>query len=221
LACDGNYVAVNYAHNRAAAEDVCRAIIAAGGQAKLFPFDVTDWEAVRTNVKQITRELGKIRVLVNNAGMIRDQPLVRMVDDDWHSVLNVDLSGVYYCTKAVVKTWTGKHRGGRIISIGSIAGEMGNAYQANYAAAKAGIIGFTKSLARELAAKAATVNVVSPGFITTDGTAHLQEDELRAQIPLGRFGTPEEVAHAVSFLASDLAAYITGHVIRVNGGLYM
>lgn len=221
LAHDGHFVAINYVRNREAAEDVLRMIRAAGGQAELFPFDVADSNAVQISVKQITTELGRIRVLVNNAGMIRDQPLMRMVDEDWHAIINVDLGGIYHCTKAVVKTWTGKYCGGRIINIGSVAGETGNAYQTNYAAAKAGIMGFSKSLARELAAKRATVNIVSPGLVTTDGTAHLPKEELSRQIPLGRFGTPEEVAHAVSFLASDLAGYVTGQVIRVNGGLYM
>jgi 3-oxoacyl-[acyl-carrier protein] reductase len=221
LARAGYRVAVNYQQNRAAAEDVCATIRDADGDAFPCQFDVADRAGCEAAIKSLAKEVGIIDVLVNNAGIIRDQPLVRMRDEDWDLVIATNLTGVYHCTKAVVKSWAGSKRGSRIITISSISGEMGNAFQTNYSAAKAGLIGFSKALARELAPKQVTVNVVAPGFIETDVTAHLPKESLCAQIPLARFGTTEEVAHVVAMLAAPEAAYITGQVFAVNGGLHM
>ncbi|MHC4806646.1 MAG: SDR family oxidoreductase, partial [Planctomycetota bacterium] len=184
-------------------------------------FDVAARNGVERAIKKLTIELGTIEVLINNAGIIRDQPLMRMRDEDWDHVIATNLAGVYNCSKAVVKRWAGKGRGGRIVNITSVFGQMGNPYQTNYVASKAGIIGFTKALARELAPKNTTVNAVAPGFIATDATAHLPRDHFLSQIPLGRVGQPEDVAYVVSFLVSKKASYITGQVIRIDGGLCM
>ncbi len=222
LAADGAYVVVNYARNRAAAEEVVSAIEKAGGRARAIGFDVSDFDRVQEEIENIVTELGGIQILVNNAGITQDTLIVRMKKDDWDNVITTNLNGVFNCTKAVARIMI-KQRQGRIINLTSVVGEMGNSGQTNYAASKAGIIGFTKAAARELASRAITVNAVSPGFIETDITQNLTE-EIRKQyiekIPLLRFGSPEDVAGVVAFLASDEASYITGEVLRVNGGIY-
>jgi len=222
LARDGFAVVINYHTNQEAAEAVRDLVKGEGGQAVVRRFDVAKQPEVEEAVKEVTRTEGLIQILVNNAGSIRDHLLMRMPDEDWHQVIGTNLNGAYYCTKAVVRSMAGKRLAGRrIINITSVVGEMGNAGQANYAASKAGLIGFTKALARELAPMGITVNAVAPGFIETDAVKHLPVKELIKSIPLGRIGQPEDVAQVVSFLASERAGYITGQVIRVNGGLLM
>ncbi len=222
LAAEGAYVVVNYAKNREAAEEVVSSIEKAGGRARVSGFDVSDFDTVQEEIENIVTELGGIHILVNNAGITQDTLIVRMKKEDWDNVMTTNLNGVFNCTKAVARIMI-KQRYGRIINLTSVVGEMGNSGQTNYAASKAGIIGFTKAAARELASRAITVNAVSPGFIETDITQNLT-DEIRKQyidkIPLQRFGSPEDVAGVVSFLASDEASYITGEVLRVNGGIY-
>ena len=222
LAAEGAYVVVNYAKNREAAEEVVSSIEKAGGRARVSGFDVSDFDTVQEEIENIVTELGGIHILVNNAGITQDTLIVRMKKEDWDHVMTTNLNGVFNCTKAVARIMI-KQRQGRIINLTSVVGEMGNSGQTNYAASKAGIIGFTKAAARELASRAITVNAVSPGFIETDITQNLT-DEIRKQyidkIPLQRFGSPEDVAGVVSFLASDEASYITGEVLRVNGGIY-
>jgi 3-oxoacyl-[acyl-carrier protein] reductase len=205
------------------AEGVAREIVEAGGRAEAVALDVT----VPANVEQIVADVvsrhGRLDVLVSNAGITRDQLVLRMKPADWDVVIATNLTATFTCVQAVSRPMI-KQRSGRIIAISSIVGQMGNAGQANYAASKAGLIGFVKSMARELASRGITVNVVAPGLIATDMTEALGE-EVRAkwvaQVPLGRLGTPDEVAAAVRFLASDEASYITGHVLAVNGGMYM
>ncbi len=185
--------------------------------------NVTSSEAVAAGIERVMAEFGRLDVLVNNAGITRDGLLIRMKDEDWDRVMDVNLNGTFRCTKAALGVMI-KQRRGRIISIASVVGVMGNAGQANYAASKAAIIGFTKSVAREYANRGITANAVAPGFIKTAMTDQLSEEvqtRLREQIPLARLGTPEDVAHAVTFLASDAAAYITGQVVHVNGGMWM
>ncbi len=185
--------------------------------------DVGDISSVENAVAGVIREFGKISILVNNAGITRDNLILRMKDSEWDDVIRINLTGTFNCTRAAIKGMV-KNRYGRIISIASIVGMMGNAGQANYAASKAGIIGFTKSIAREYANRGVTVNAIAPGFIETDMTRKLPEDvtkDLLGQIPMGRLGVPEDVANAVRFLASEDAGYITGQVINVNGGMYM
>ena len=184
--------------------------------------DVTDNEQVSDLVKSITEEFGSVDILVNNAGITRDNILLRMKEDEWDDIINTNLSSVYKTSKAVLRGMI-KNRSGRIISITSVVGAMGNAGQSNYAAAKAGMIGFTKSLAREVGVRGITVNTIAPGFIVTDMTDSLPEDQkeaLASQIPMGRLGTANEVADAVLFLAGDGASYITGQTLHVNGGMY-
>jgi 3-oxoacyl-[acyl-carrier protein] reductase len=222
LARDGYGVVVNYHVNREAAEAVRYLILDEGGQAVVRGFNVALQQEVEEAIKELTKGEGPIQVLVNNAAVIQDHLLMQMPDEAWHQVIATDLHGVYYCTKAVVRTMAGKRRPGRrIINLTSVVGEAGNIGQSNYSAAKAGVIGLTKTLARELGPLGITVNAVSPGFIETDATRHLTTSELVKEIPLGRLGRPEEVAAVVSFLASDQAGYITGQVIRVNGGMFM
>ena len=185
--------------------------------------DVTDGAAVEALVNSIASEFGPVSILVNNAGITRDQLLLRMKDEDWNAILDTNLSSVFRTSKAVLRGMM-KARKGRIISIASVIGLTGNAGQANYAAAKAGIIAFSKSLAKEIGSRGITVNVVAPGFIETDMTRALpeaQKDAMQGQIALGRFGSPGDIAEAVAFLASPAAAYITGETLHVNGGMYM
>ncbi len=221
LAQMGALVYVNYVSKGDAAEEVVREISRAGGQARPLPFDVANRDACSKALKGLVKEHGAVHVLVNNAGITRDGLLARMKEADWDRVISVDLKGIFNCTQPVLMAMM-KQRWGRIINIGSVVGSMGNPGQTNYAAAKAGIEGFTKSLAREVSSRGITANVVAPGFIETDMTAVLPEklrEQLLAQIPAGRLGRPDDVAEAVAFLASEGAAYITGHVLHVNGGL--
>lgn len=223
LAAAGARVAINYAGNVKAAEEVKAAVEAAGGTAILCQADVADSAAVEAMVAAVVKEFGTIDILVNNAGITRDTLLMRMKDEDFAKVLDTNLKGVFYCTKAVSKLMM-KKRAGRIVNMASVIGLVGNAGQANYAAAKAGVIGFSKSAAKELASRGITVNVVAPGFIGTDMTADLPEtvkEKALADIPLGKMGEPEDVANAVLFLASDQASYITGQVVNVDGGMVM
>jgi 3-oxoacyl-[acyl-carrier protein] reductase len=196
---------------------------AKGAAARLVEFDVADAAAVNQGLDQIIKESGRLDLLVNNAGITRDNLIVRMKETEWDAVLGVNLKGAFNCIRAASRPMV-KQRTGRIINISSVVGVMGNAGQANYVASKAGLIGLTKTVARELASRNITVNAVAPGFIQTEMTEALPEavrNLMLAQIPLGRFGTSEEVAQAVVFLASDAAAYITGQVIHVNGGMLM
>lgn len=198
-------------------------IVAAGGKAEAATVDVTDSESVSALMAATVERHGRIDILVNNAGVARDQLVLRMKRDDWDSVIAANLTGAFVCAQAAVKTMI-RQRGGRIISISSVVGQMGNAGQVNYAASKAGLIGLTKALAKEVASRGITVNAVTPGLIETDMTRALTDkgqDDWSGQIPLGRIGTAADVAAAVCFLASDEASYITGHVLAVNGGMYM
>ena len=223
LAAEGAKVAINFAGNVAKAEEVKAAIESAGSEALLVQADVSNVEAVDEMIAKVVDKFGKIDILINNAGITRDNLLMRMKDSDFDEVINTNLKGVFNCTKAVSKLMM-KQRSGRIVNMASIVAITGNAGQTNYAAAKAGIIGFSKSAAKELAARGITVNVVAPGFIETDMTAVLPEkikESMLKEIPLGRIGSPEDIANAVKFLVSDEAAYITGQVIRVDGGMSM
>jgi 3-oxoacyl-[acyl-carrier protein] reductase len=221
LATEGASVAVNYASSSTAAEAVVAEIAAMGGQAIALQADVSQPEAVDSFVKAVMEKWGKIDVLVNNAGITKDTLLLRMGLEEWQAVINLNLTGVFLCTKAVSKIML-KQKSGRIINIASVAGQMGNPGQANYSAAKAGVIGFTKTVAKEMAPRGITVNAVAPGFIATDMTEDLKADEILKFIPLGRYGQPEEVAGLVSFLAANpAAAYITGQTFNVDGGMVM
>ena len=223
LAGEGAAVAINYAGNAKAAEEVKASIEAAGGKAMVVQADVSSAEAVDAMVEAVVNELGGIDILVNNAGITRDGLLMRMKEADWDAVINTNLKGVFYCTKAVSKLMM-KKRSGRIVYMASVVGLTGNAGQANYAAAKSGVIGFSKSMAKELASRGITVNMVAPGYIETDMTAVLSDKVREAMIstvPLARAGQAEDVAGAVLFLVSDMASYITGQVINVDGGMVM
>ncbi len=223
LAAQGAKVAINYAGNVKAAEEAKAAIEAAGGEAILVKADVSDPAAVQEMISTVTEAFGQIDILVNNAGITRDGLLMRMKDEDWDAVISTNLKGVYNCTKAVTKLMM-KKRYGRIVNMTSVVGITGNAGQTNYSAAKAGVIGFSKSAAKELSSRGITVNMVAPGFIDTDMTAVLPEkvkEEMAAGIPLGRIGKAQDVANAVLFLVSDQASYITGQVVNVDGGMVM
>jgi 3-oxoacyl-[acyl-carrier protein] reductase len=220
LAAAGFAVCVNYRAQEEAARAVVRAIREADGEAIAIGADVSKREEVETLFRQVSEQLGPPAVLVNNAGITRDTLLLRLSEDDWDAVLDTNLRGAYLCTKAALRPML-KARWGRIINVSSVVGLTGNPGQANYAAAKAGLIGFTRSVAREVANRNITVNALAPGYITTDITQDLPE-ELKAKvlemIPAGRFGTPEDVADVAVFLASDAARYITGQVLNVDGG---
>ena len=222
LATAGAAVAV-CARNGEAAAATASAIAAQGGQALGVAADVSRAEDAERLVKACLERFGRLDILVNNAGITRDGLVLRMKDGDWSDVLAVNLNGAFYCARAALRVILKQKQSGRIINIGSVVGSMGNAGQANYVTSKAGLIGLTKALAREVAARGVTVNLVAPGFIETDMTANLPDavkETYRGQIPLGRFGTAADVAAAVAFLASDGAAYITGQVIHVNGGMW-
>jgi 3-oxoacyl-(acyl-carrier-protein) reductase len=217
----GAFVAVGYAHNKAAAEAVAAEIATSGGKSFAFGCDVQDAAAIEPAVAAVVERFGKIDVLVNNAGITRDRSLAKMSDDEWDAVLQTNLTSVFHMTARVLPHMV-KAGYGRIVNISSVIGIHGNFGQANYAAAKAGIIGFTKSAALELARKGVTVNAIAPGFIETEMIAAMP-DEVRARIlekiPMGRFGRPEEIAQAVAFLVSN-GDYITGQVITIDGGMY-
>ena len=223
LAAEGALVLVNYVQQQAAAEETCAAILAQGGRADLCRFDITNGAEVTTAVQEAIDRHGKIDVLVNNAGLSIDNLLLRMREEEWDHVIAVNLKGVFLCTKAVVRSML-KQKRGRIINLTSVVAQTGNAGQSAYTAAKAGIIGFTKTMAKELASRSITVNAVAPGFIETDMTGSLPEQVKSGYlslIPAGRWGTAAEVAELAAFLASPLAGYITGQVININGGMYM
>jgi len=223
MAQPGCTVVVNYSSSPDAARETAAAIEAKGGTAHLCRFDVGDPEAIKEAFKEIAGLHNRVDVLVNNAGITRDNLLALMKPGEWDDVLNTNLRGAFLCSQAVVKMMM-RRKYGRIINVSSVVGIIGNAGQCNYSAAKAGIIGLTRSLSRELISRNITVNAVAPGFIDTDMTHRLPEkvrEELLGQIPAGRYGTVDDVAAAVNFLASDNAGYITGQVIHVNGGMFM
>ena len=222
LAREGATIAAA-ARNREKLDELVAAIAAAGGQAAAFVIDVADEDQIKSGVKQALAQIGKLDILVNNAGITRDQLVMRMKRADWDAVLNTNLTSAYLCIQQVIGSML-KQRWGRIVNITSIFGQTGQAGQANYAASKAGLIGLTMAMAREVASRNITVNAVAPGFIETSMTAALSEEFKQTavkQIPLGRVGSPEDIANAVCFLASDEASYITGHVLNVNGGMLM
>ena len=223
LAAAGATVVVNYRGNAAAADETIAAITASGGKAIAIQADVANGDDVKRLFSEVNSAYGRLDILVNNAGITRDTLMMRMKDDDWDAVLDTNLKSQFLTTRAAISTMV-RARYGRIINITSVVGLMGNAGQANYAAAKAGIIGFTKSVAREIGSRSITVNAVAPGFIDTELTAVLNDDmreALKKQIPLGRLGSPEDVAGVVTFLASDQAAYITGQTFNCDGGMVM
>ncbi|HAA32652.1 MAG TPA: beta-ketoacyl-ACP reductase [Cyanobacteria bacterium UBA8553] len=221
LAAQGANVVVNYASSGDAAQQVVAEITEAGGSAIALQADVSKLEQVDALVNNTLEKFSRVDILVNNAGITRDTLLLRMKPEDWQAVIDLNLTGVFLCTRAVSKIML-KQRSGRIINIASVAGQMGNPGQANYSAAKAGVIGFTKTVAKELASRGITVNAVAPGFIATDMTSDLKSDEIIKYIPLGRYGQPEDIAGMVRFLATDsAAAYITGQVFNVDGGMVM
>ena len=224
LARGGASVALNYAGNEEAAKEALGLVEAAGAaRARLARFDVSDPAACTKAVDEVVGELGGLHILVNNAGIALDQLVMRQKDEDWRRTLDVNLGGAFYLIRAATRPMM-KARSGSIVNLTSVVGEMGNAGQAAYAATKAGLVGLTKSVARELASRNIRVNAVSPGFIDTDMTAALPEaakQKMAEMIPLGRLGSADDVAHAVAWLCSDQASYVTGEVLRVNGGMYM
>jgi 3-oxoacyl-[acyl-carrier protein] reductase len=223
LAHHGAHVVVNYAGSEQAAQDVVDLIASRGGRSFKFQANVSSYLEVEAMVKATIDTFGSLDILVNNAGITRDNLIMRMKEEEFDDVIAINLKGVFNCIKAVTRPMM-KQRSGRIINISSVVGVLGNAGQANYVAAKAGVIGLTKSTARELASRSITVNAVAPGFIETDMTQALTEEmreQLRKQIPLDRLGQPSDVAKAVLFLASDDASYMTGQTIHIDGGMYM
>ena len=222
MAKEGAVVIVNYNGSAAKAEDVVKEITEAGGQAEAVQCNVSDYSAAEVFLKDIISRYKRIDILVNNAGITKDGLMLRMKDEDFDRVIQTNLRGAFVCVREAAKIMT-RQRHGRIINISSVVGQMGNAGQINYASAKAGLIGLTKSAAKELAGRNVTVNAVAPGFVETDMTASLPDDVRAAYIdaiPLKRLGTPQDIADAVAFLASPGAGYITGQVIAVNGGMY-
>tara|TARA_Y100001970_G_scaffold280432_1_gene389419 strand:- start:47 stop:802 length:756 start_codon:yes stop_codon:yes gene_type:complete len=217
----GAEIVVNYSNSEAQAEDLVTEIVNRDGKAYALKANISQENEVNNLIKDILEKSGKIDILVNNAGITRDGLLMRMKSNDWQDVINLNLTGVFLCTKAVSRSML-KQKKGRIINITSVVGLMGNAGQANYASAKAGVIGLTKSTAKEFASRGITVNAVAPGFINTDMTKDINAEQILKSIPLGEFGTPEHIAGTVLFLAGDPAAgYITGQTIQVDGGMVM
>ncbi len=205
------------------AEETAKEVQALGRKALATKVDVATLGDVEKMVEAILAQFGKVDILVNNAGIARDKLILRMTEEDWDAVLNINLKGTFNCTKAVVRHMS-KQRSGKIVNIASVVGEMGNAGQGNYAASKAGVIGFTKTIAREFAQRGINVNAIAPGYIETPMTDALPDkakEELKRLIPMDRLGNPEDVAEAVLFLVSEASSYITGHVLNVNGGIYM
>lgn len=223
LASMGAQVFINYVSNASAAEETQQMIVDAGGKAEIIGFDVADTEACQTEIKKMIKEFGSLDILVNNAGITRDGLMARMSEDSWDAVLDTNLKGSFICSKAAARSMM-KKKWGRIVNISSVVGFSGNAGQVNYAAAKAGMQGMTKSMAREFASRNITVNSVAPGYIATDMTKDLSDDiqeKLLTEIPLASLGTPEDIAGAVAYLVSDDGAYVTGQTMHVNGGMYM
>ena len=223
LAAQGALVIINYNGSKERAEDVKRKIEADGGKAEIYQCNVSDFSSCEIFLGEIVKQYGRIDILVNNAGITRDGLLMKMSEEDYDAVLDTNLKGTFNCIRFAARQMI-KQRSGRIINMASVSGVLGNAGQANYSASKAGVIGLTKSAAREFASRGITVNAVAPGFIRTEMTEVLSDkvkDTACAQIPLGKFGEPEDIAEAVAFLASDEARYITGQVINVDGGMAM
>ena len=223
LAQEGANVAISYRSNDAAAEETAQKVREVGTQCELFKGDVASPEDVQALFKGVSDAFGRVDILVNNAGITRDNLMMRMKEDEFDEVLRTNLKGTYLCTRAALRPMV-RARWGRIVNVGSVVGLVGNAGQANYAASKAGIIGFTKSVAREVAQRGITVNAVAPGYVETELTGGLPEgvkDQILAQVPSGRFGEPEEVAEVVVFLSGEGAGYITGQTIAVDGGMTM
>jgi 3-oxoacyl-[acyl-carrier protein] reductase len=223
LASMGAFVYINYVSRPEAAEQTKKLIEDAGGRAEIIGFDIADGIQVQDNLKKIIDDAGSLDILVNNAGITRDGLIARMKEEDWDAVLTTNLKGAFLCAKAASKAMM-KKRWGRIINITSVIGFSGNGGQSNYAAAKAGLVGLAKSLAREYASRSITVNCVAPGYIQTDMTESLNiaaQEKIQSEIPMGSLGTTDDVAAAVAFLAADDARYITGQTIHVNGGMYM
>jgi 3-oxoacyl-[acyl-carrier protein] reductase len=223
LGSKGCRVAINYQNSEAAAEETRRAIQASGGEAIVVRADVSDSGEVKKLFETVNKELGPVEILVNNAGITRDNILMRMTDEEWDVVLRTNLNSVYYCARAAIRSML-KARFGRIVAVSSVSGLVGNAGQVNYAAAKAGILGIVKSIAREAGSRGVTANVIAPGYVETDMTAALAEaakTAILARIPAGRYGAPEDIAKAAVFLVSDDASYINGQVLAVDGGMTM
>ena len=223
MAAQGAIVIINYSHSKEAAEELKEEIRAKGGQADVYGCDVANFDQVKTMISELVQAHKRLDILVNNAGITRDNLIMKMSEEDFDAVLSTNLKGAFNCVKHVARQML-KQKSGRIINISSVSGVMGNAGQANYCASKAGVIGLTKSVARELGSRGITSNAVAPGFIETEMTAVLSEDVKKAmgdQIPLKRFGQTKDIAETVAFLASDHAGYITGQVIQVDGGMAM
>ncbi|HET7480244.1 MAG TPA: 3-oxoacyl-[acyl-carrier-protein] reductase [Rubrobacteraceae bacterium] len=223
LAEEGANVAISYRSNDSAAEETAAAVREAGVECELFKGDVAEPDDVAALFKGAQEKFGRVDILVNNAGTTRDNIMLRMKEEEFDEVLRTNLKGTYLCTRAVLRTMV-RARWGRIVNVSSVVGLVGNAGQANYAASKAGIIGFTKSVAREVAQRGITVNAVAPGYVETELTGKLPDtvkDQIKAQVPTGRFGEPEEVAEVVAFLAGERAGYVTGQTLAVDGGMTM